>query len=82
MLLTLSFSNTKMLAEKKNSFLQKHNAYYAWEKQKNFDLVSIELKEIKKINEKLINIIKLLFVISLSVYVIFFIIFYRSAIRF
>tara|TARA_Y100000590_G_scaffold152537_1_gene175127 strand:- start:992 stop:1846 length:855 start_codon:yes stop_codon:yes gene_type:complete len=53
-----------------------------WEKQKNFDLVSIELKEIKKINEKLINIIKLLFVISLSVYVIFFIIFYRSAIRF
>lgn len=34
MLLMLSFSNTKMLAEKKNSFLQKHNSYYSWEKKK------------------------------------------------
>ena len=34
MLFTFCFNNTKMLSEKKNSFLQKHNAYYSWEKKK------------------------------------------------
>ena len=49
---------------------------------KNFDLMQIKLSKIEKISMKIINIFKLLFVIFLSVYVLFFIFYFRKAIKF
>ncbi|OUV76081.1 MAG: hypothetical protein CBC83_00945 [Flavobacteriales bacterium TMED123] len=57
-LLTLSFSNTKMLADKKNSFLQRHNAYYSWEKKKKNlqENYKFELNEFLKYVEQEIGV--------------------------
>ena len=49
---------------------------------KNFDLMQIKLSKIEKTSMKIINIFKLLFVIFLSVYVLYFIFYFRKAIKF
>ena len=51
------------------------------EKTQNLDLMEFELNKIEKFSKKLINSIKLFFVISLTVYVVYFIFFYRKSIR-
>ncbi len=78
----------KLITELNLSFQKKYNknlrlAYNLnSQKNKTFNFMQIELSKIEKKSLKITNIIKLLFVIILTVYVLYFIISFRKAIKF
>ena len=78
----------KLITELNLSFQKKYNknlrlAYnLSSQKDKDFNFMQIKLNKIEKKSMKILNIIKLLFVIILTVYVLYFIISFRKAIKF
>ncbi len=57
----LCISNAKLFADKKNTFLQKHNAFYQWEKRKKYheEKYNFEINEFLKYVDNEIGVFKI-----------------------